>query len=113
MLAGAAPPSPSRVPARARVCAVAAVAHPAAEAVAPLQVDPDGGSCNHLVAPGDELLEVDGTRVRSANIASIESLIFGALGSVVRLVLSSHGRLYEIHVKRHGTRARAGTPTHT
>lgn len=56
---------------------------------------------------------MDGTRVRSANIDSIESLIFGALGSVVRLVLSSHGRLYEIHVKRHGTRARAGTPTHT
>jgi hypothetical protein len=53
------------------------------------------------VAPGDELLEINGTHVRSANIDSIETLILGPPGSVVKLTLSSHGRLYEIHVQRH------------
>jgi hypothetical protein len=53
------------------------------------------------VTPGDELLEINGTHVRSANIDSIETLILGPSGSVVRLTLSSHGRLYEIQVQRH------------
>ena len=53
------------------------------------------------MTPGDELLEINGTHVRSANIDSIETLILGPSGSVVRLTLSSHGRLYEIQVQRH------------
>ena len=53
------------------------------------------------MAPGDELLEINGTHVRSANIDSIETLILGPPGSVVKLTLSSHGRQYEIHVQRH------------
>ena len=66
-------------------------------------VDRTGGSAKGSVSVGDRLLRVDDLAVQDASIDSIESVVFGPEGSVVKLSMAAagDGRHYDVYLMRH------------